>query len=198
LLPGLPPDPLLLRSAGGIVESVEHVLFECPALSSIRPTTLQEWNTRSLSHRQLALAHSDTATFVRTALARLGSHGTLPSSSVSIPPTASHLYRPPANPAPSPPLSRRLKPIGRVWCPVDSPSLASPAPPASLLAGEYPPSTPQRVHPDTGQLQSLKQLSGSRRLPTTCRLKTPRSSGHGSPPTMAKKGRTRAPPDAAS
>lgn len=93
LIPPL-PDPLLLRSAGGLLETVEHVLFDCPALCSLRPISLRGCASRPLSHRRHALAHPDTVRFVRDALARVSSD-VVSSSSASLTPTDSHLYRPP-------------------------------------------------------------------------------------------------------
>ncbi len=64
-------DPLKQRSGGGELESVEHVLFECPALAHIRPVCLQFWPMKNQKDREKAMVNQATAGFIRAALAQV-------------------------------------------------------------------------------------------------------------------------------
>ena len=61
-------DSLSPRSAGGPVETVEHVLFECAAL---RPPSLLGWSSLPLAQRRAAMNAAATVVFVREVLSRL-------------------------------------------------------------------------------------------------------------------------------
>ena len=115
-------DSLSRRSAGGPVETVEHVLFDCPALAALRPPSLLGWSSLPLAQRRAAMNAAATVVFVREVLSRLSllappTSPSLPSYSTSSTPAPFAVgelpyYSPPASSSrtATPTPSRRLTP----------------------------------------------------------------------------------------